>query len=531
MVGASAFVRHEALRRLSQAGRTILHHARSVLEQAGERSGGQGKASVAWVGQHNKPSVLLPVDNRAMARPSGPEPRARPKLSTSHHLTDLGNAGRLVAKHGADLHYCYAWKRWLVWDGRRWKIDDTGELQRRAKDTVISIYAEAPQIQDAETRKAVARWAQYSESAPRLRAMIQLAESEPGIPITPERLDTDLMLLNVLNGTLDLRTGKLLPHRREQLITKVVPVKYDAKAQSAPWEAFLDQIMHGNKDLIRFLQKATGYALTGDTSEQAIFILYGTGANGKSTFLQTVSAVFGDYARQTPIQTLLARRGNNIPNDVARLDGARLVTAAEAEHGQRLAESLVKQMTGGDRIAARFLHAEWFEFDPTFKIFVATNHRPQIRGTDHAIWRRIHLIPFTKTIPEGRQDKKLADKLRGELPGVLRWAVEGCLAWQRNGLGAPPLVRSATDAYREEMDPLAGFINECCLVDEATQARAGKLYEAYRQWCTASGEEAVSGRDFAQRLIEHGFEKKRDKDGMRYHGLGLLADNGEEEHE
>jgi putative DNA primase/helicase len=432
-------------------------------------------------------------------------PAAQGKIE---HLTDLGNARRFAAMHGDDVRYCLAWGKWLVWDGKRWATDETQEILRRAKATVAALYDEPASVEDPDKRKALAQHATRSESENRITAMINLARSEPGIPVTPDRLDTDPWLLNVQNGTLDLRTGELRPPQREDLITKLAPVLYDPEARRTTWEAFLKEIMAGDTELIRYLQKATGYTLTGSTREQCLFILYGTGANGKSTLLRTLGSLLGDYARQTPTETLLAKRSTSIPNDIARLQGARFVTAIEAEGGRRLAEALVKQLTGGDKIAARFLHREFFEFEPTFKLFMAVNHKPPIQGTDHAIWRRIQLIPFDVTIPETEQDKDLQEKLREELPAILRWAVEGCLSWKREGLRPPNTVISATATYQQEMDVIATFIADRCVAGPGEKENTGVLYEAYSIWCNETGERPLSKRDFGLRLREKGFEPR-----------------------
>ena len=273
----------------------------------------------------------------------------------------------------------------------------------------------------------------------------------------PDALDTDPWLLNVENGTLDLRTGQLHRHRPDDLITKVAPVHYDPEAVCPTWDMFLKRIMAGDEALVHYLQKIFGYSLTGVAREQCIFLAYGGGANGKSTAITAVTSVIGAYAQHTPTETLLVKRNDGIPNDVARLHGARLVTAAEAECHRRLAEALVKQLTGGDKIAARFLHGEWFEFTPGFKVVLAVNHKPAIQGTDHAIWRRIRLIPFTVTIPAKEQNKTLSEKLHAGNAGILRWAVDGCLAWQQDGLDPPSAVSEATAAYRDEMDTVGAF--------------------------------------------------------------------------
>jgi len=466
---------------------------------------------------------LAPEGSALSVCPQSPPPIWLPEYC---NLTDLGNARRMARLYGADLRYVGASKHWLIWDGTRWTVDDTGAVERLAKETVRQMYLYASATKDGRERSDLIRWALNSESRTRLLAMIDLAKSEEGIAISPDQPDQGPMLLNVANGTIDLRSGRLRPHRREDLITKLAPVTYDANATSPTWDRFLAQIMSGNDGLLRFLQKAVGYALTGDTSEQVIFILHGEGANGKSTFLSTVAAVLGDYARQTPVDTLLASHGTKIPNDLARLNGARFVTAAEAEHGHRMAEGLVKQITGGDKVAARFLYAEFFEFEPTFKVFLATNHKPLIEGTDYAIWRRIRLVPFTVTIPEDEQDKALASKLRQELPGILRWAVEGCLAWQREGLDVPPEVQAATAAYRADTDRVGRFLEDCCVLDPSAQTRAGELHDAYRSWCDANGEDCESAKALRARLGERGFERHRDKHGRFYRGLALKGTRG-----
>jgi putative DNA primase/helicase len=354
--------------------------------------------------------------------------------------------------------------------------------------------------------------------------MVRLAQSEPGVPVRLEELDTDPWRLNVPNGTLDLRTGALHPARPADLLTKLAGVAYDPTAPCPQWERFLGTVLNQDADLIRFLQKALGYTLTGDTREQCLFLLYGTGANGKSTLLTTVRKVCGDYARQTPTETLLLKRGDAIGNDVARLCGARFVVAVEAEGGRRLAEVLVKQLTGGDTVAVRYLYQEAFEYAPTFKLFLAVNHKPVVQGTDNAIWRRMRLIPFAVTIPIEAQDRELGDKLQTELPGILRWMVEGCLAWQREGLGIPQAVQSATEGYRGEQDVLAQFLTERCSLGQGEQVKSSDLYAEYAGWCAQAGESRLSPRELASRLQEGGYTKHRYKDGNMWRGLTLKKD-------
>jgi putative DNA primase/helicase len=331
---------------------------------------------------------------------------------------------------------------------------------------------------------------------------------------------------------LDLRSLTLREARREYLITRLVPISYDPAATCPTWLAFLEQIMGGDQALITFVQKSVGYSLTGDTREQVIFLLYGSGANGKSTFLNILLKLLGEYGRSTRTETLLAKRYEGIPNDIARLASARVVTAVESEGGRRLAEALVKQLTGGDAICARFLHREYFEFSATFKVWIACNHKPVIRGTDHAIWRRIRLVPFTVTIPDQAQDKTLTDKPSAEMPGILNWALEGCRLWQQEGLMSPHAVSRATNAYREEMDALGAFLRECCVQEGGASETAAQLYGEYTEWCKQSSEKAITKTAFGLALKERGLTAKVSGGARRWFGVrlrGLLDVDSDDE--
>jgi P4 family phage/plasmid primase-like protien len=402
--------------------------------------------------------------------------------------TDTGNAERLVGRHGHDLKHVYG-LGWFVWTGTHWQRDETGAVERRAKDTVRSIHEEAARVADDDERKELAKWAIASESATRIRAMISLARSEPGIPLRVEDLDGDPWLLNCENGTVDLSTGELREHRRENLITKVAPVEYDPDAGAPTWEAFLERALP-DESVREFVQRAVGYSLTGVVKEKVLPFLYGPKDTGKTTFVESIMNVLGDgYAQPAAPDLLLAKGGSNHPTEVADLLGKRFVATVEVQQGRKLAESLVKQLTGGDRIKARFMREDFFTFRPTHKIWFAANHRPMVRGTDDAIWGRIKLVPFEVQIPEDEQDKGLPEKLQAEASGILAWAVRGCLEWQRQGsLGEPEEVRAATREYQEEMDPLADFFDERCRLDPDSWISKRDLQRSYKEWCEATNQ-------------------------------------------
>lgn len=451
------------------------------------------------------------------------------QMTKQFKLSELGNAERLVARHGKDIRYCHEWNKWLIWTGTHWQIDLTGEVERRAKETIRAIYSEAAEIEDEEKRAALAKHAAKSETNRAISAMVELAKSEPGIPVLSDQLDSDIWLLNCKNGTLDLRTGELRPHNRKDYITRIIPTEYNPYADFEEWAKFLHRIMNDNAELISFLQRAVGYSLTGSTREQCLFMLYGCGANGKTTFLEAISDVLAGYAQRTPTDTLLAKDTSGISNDIARLKGARFVVASEVEEGKRMAESLVKQMTGGEKMTARFMRAEYFEFTPHFKLWVGTNHKPVIRGTDQAIWRRIKLIPFNVTIPPEERDKNLLNKLRREMPGILNWAVMGCMDWQKNGLGEPEEVIKATNDYRSEMDVLTRFITDCCTTNTQRSIKSSVLYKKYAEWSRDNNEFTLSQTKFSTRMQEKGFSKIRTSRGMVWEGIAIVDDDADDD--
>jgi P4 family phage/plasmid primase-like protien len=477
----------------------------------------------------NSARTEVPVSGDGAVAPVSASGRAQgaPDTGTDvHRLNDVGNARRLLAAHGEDVRYCHPQATWYMFDHQRWAPDETAEIMRRAIETARSIYTEAARTEDANERKALANHAKATESAAKLRAMVDAASWMEGVAVRPDELDRDPWLLNVRNGTIDLRTGEIRPADRADLITRMAGTAYDPGATCPTFMATLSRAMNHDAELIAYLQRWFGYGLTGDTGEQVMTLFFGTGANGKSTIIEAVAAVLGDYAQQTPAETLANRRSEGVPNDLARLRGARFVSAVETGEGSRLAENLVKQLTGGDRITARFLRQEFFEFTPCFKMVLATNHKPVIKGTDEAIWRRLHLVPFSVTIPPAERDKRLRDKLQPELPGILNWMIAGCLEWQRVGLNPPASVEAATKEYREEMDVLAAFIEDRCIQVASAETPSSRLHAAYTAWCEENGERPMSNKAFSMRMVEKGYNKVKQKDGAKWIGLACLAKEG-----
>lgn len=440
--------------------------------------------------------------------PPKPETYSGEDDGETFHRTDLGNAERLVKRHGAEIRYCHTWAKWLVWDGKRWRPDEKGLISQRATETVRSILTEAAEADEPQERRKIAGWAFESESRSRLSAMVNLARDLPGVAITPDELDANPWLLNAQNGTVDLRDGELYPHRREDFITKISPAVYDPDAEAPVWNAFIEKVLP-DSEIRGYAQRSAGYSATGTTGEECVFMPIGSGRNGKSKYLGALEYALGEYAKACNPDTLTAKKGDAIPNDVAALVGARLVITSEAEDGKRLDVQRVKQLTGGDTMSARFMRSEFFEFQFSGKVWYGTNHKPVIRDTTNSIWERVKLIPFTVTIPAEERDKDLAEKLRAEVSGVLNWIVQGCLQWQMGGLAEPKLVQEAVSEYRDEMDTLGGFLLECCQTGPDLSIGASDLYRAYAAWCDRTNEFKLTQTNFGRRLGERGFASRR----------------------
>ena len=434
--------------------------------------------------------------------------------------SDLGNAERFVGAHGNVVRYCPPASRWLVWDTNRWRWDDTDLVVTLAQDTVRGMLHEALAIEDNLKRQAHATHALRSHARGRIDAMLSLAG--PLVAVRPDELDARPQLLNVANGTLDLATNALAPHDPDALITKLAPAVYDARAKCPNWTAFLNDITSGNRDMAGYLQRAVGYSLTGETLEHVLFMLYGSGCNGKTTFIEALRNVFGDYARAADFATFIQHRSPSAPrNDLAMLRGARFVTAAESDDGGKLDESFVKQVTGGDKVTARFLYSEHFEFRPEFKLWLSTNHKPTIHGTDDGIWRRIRLLPFTVRIPDSKIDRHLPEKLKAESSGILRWALDGLADYRERGLDEPAIVLNATKAYRADEDLIGRFLAACCSVGTSTQIQARALYNAYLRWAGTNGEPVLDERKFSRAMSERGIQGGRMTAGRFWTGISL----------
>jgi putative DNA primase/helicase len=436
--------------------------------------------------------------------------------------TDTRNAERFAAQHGADVRWCEKWRRWLAWDGKRWTEDAATITRRRAGLTARSIYREVADVENDGERAGLRKWAKHSESAQGRHNMIELARSEEGIEIKTDELDRDPSTLNVENGTLDLRTGELRPHRREDFLTKLAPVTFDPTATCPTFDRFLSEVMDGRADLVDYLHRALGYGMTGDVREHCLFFFHGRGRNGKSTLLNIIRHVMGEYSTECAPDLLLMTRSDRHPTERAALAGKRFASTVEVEDGRRFAEVLVKQLTGGDPITARRMREDFWTFMPTWKIFLAANHRPTIRGTDDAIWTRIHLVPFDVSF-NGREDRDLPAKLQAERAGILAWLVRGAVEWHRRGLDPiPDAMRAAVESYRAEMDTIGAFLTDCCDLDPKFSENAGELFRRYELWAKETGgEDPVNSTVFGRRLTSHGYGYDRTEKGRYRRGLRL----------
>ncbi|MDX2092504.1 MAG: phage/plasmid primase, P4 family [Kofleriaceae bacterium] len=455
-------------------------------------------------------------------------------IATTYRMTELGNAQRFAAKHGDRLRYVQSRDLWLVWDGRRWCHDELGSPVEAAKRVVADLYKESGEFaaraaagdeQSGRRAEELARFARASSKASALGAMVQLARSESPIAATSAMFDHEPFALTVRNGTLDLRTAALRPHRQDDMITKLADVDFDANAACPRFDAFLARVLP-DADVRDFVQRYFGYALTGHVGEQVLAFFYGGGANGKSVLLDTLLALLGDYALRAAPDLVLAKHGDAHPTELADLEGRRLVVCSEIEQGRAWAESTIKRITGDTTITARKMRQDFYTFAATHKLIIAANTKPTVRGTDHAIWRRMRLVPFEVTIPPHERDRDLAAKLLAdEAPGILAWAVRGCLAWQRDGLAAPAAIMSATEDYRAEQDVLGHWIADACVLADGVWATTATLYESYTTWCRATGREPWTRDTVRARLLERqGITESNRGIGRGLKGIGLRSE-------
>lgn len=456
---------------------------------------------------------------------SAPPAKSTP-VGKMYKFDDLGNSERLLDMFGHMLKFFYTEHKFLYYENGKWYRDNFEYcqtladcvIQRMEQEDTAGVYAENEDMQ-----KAFKKHIKKTRSQNARKNMV--AGAAHFMPVLPEQLDRDRTIIGVKNGVLDLKTGELKPHDSKYFLTKQIPFAYHQNAEKPEkWLKFLDEIFLSDKELIRYVQKAVGYSLSGSNAEQCAFFLHGTGNNGKSLFLEILRYIFGDYASNIQADTVMMQNkaGNSASSDLARLQGSRLVTCSESAEGVRLNEPLIKQMTGDDIMTVRKLYCEEFEFHPEFKLWMATNHKPAIRGTDKGIWRRIHLIPFQLDIPANRVDRNLKYKLAKESESILKWAVDGCLLWQKEGLQMPKKVLDAVSEYRKEMDVVSKFLDACCITGNG-EVKASVLYAVYLKWAGENTEYKMSNTKFGIEMQKK-FQKVKKANGLFYTGLELAED-------
>lgn len=490
----------------------VIHHT-DTGETYGERTIAMAISSTPTTILDNKQQYeefSFNVTGEAVADDSVEE-----KPEKKFRLTELGNAERIAYEYGNIIKYVNE-IGWMIWDGKRWRIDDKKEIERITAKVLRQLHKAEDEV--------LRRWASNCEK--RNIRMNSIKDLMPLVPGSRIEFDKDKYLFNIENGVINLKTGELIPHDRNLGITKISNVSFDKEAKCPNWLEFLDSIFLGDKDLSEYMQRLIGYSLTGEITEQNMMFLVGGGSNGKSTFINTIKDLMGEYGKQAKSDTFIKKKETGANNDIARLVGARFVSAIESEEGERLSESFVKQITGGEPVLARFLRQEFFEYLPEFKVFFTTNHKPIIGGLDEGIWRRIKLIPFNLNLPAHKRDKKLSEKLSLELPGILNWAIEGCLKWQESGLKEPKVVAAATSNYKDDMDLLGPFLLECCYVDrkdETVKIEATELFRVYDNFsCKNSDTSVKNSRAFYRMMETKGFIKKRGPRNKNYfYGITL----------
>lgn len=437
---------------------------------------------------------------------------------------DTGNADRFIDRYGHLYKHSYITNKFYIYDGKKWKVDDRGAIRKLIDEMIESIKNEkvlhSEDVTEEEAREAFQKYYKKTRGTQsKKNIMNELMHRKT---VTPDDFDRDDMLINVANGYIDLTSRELYKHDINKMFSQITNTDYTEKMQPAVWLDFLNDIFAGDKAVIRYIQKALGYSLTGSTREQIMFILFGKGRNGKSIFVETIAEILGDYSNNMQAKSLMVKKNDNVNTDIARLSKARFVTSSEPNEGFRFDEGLIKQLTGGDKVTARFLYAEEFEYTPKFKIWVSTNHKPIIRGTDDGIWRRLVLIPFDVQIPEEKVDKDLKYKLLREAPAILNWMAEGAYMWMQEGLAMPEKLKEAVQKYRNEMDTLGQFIEDCCKVDKNSSEKVSNLHQAYKTWSNdnLTSTKVLGMKSFSQKMEER-FVKESRRDANYFNGIEI----------
>jgi len=470
----------------------------------------------------NKISSLIPKvvnEIEQLAQRNGLDNREQKVRDQPLGDTDIANSRRLAKQYGEVIRFTPE-RGWYAFDGRRWAHDEKQvRVQALAKLTAESIFDE---VKNSADRDVAYRHAKRSQSRQAIDAMIWLARSEPGIAASLNSFDAHPWLFNVANGTLNLKTGALQQHERNDLITAITDVAFDPTATCSQWEAFLHRVLAGDDALCAYVRRFVGYLLAGDVRDQSLHFLYGNGANGKSTFCEVLFRLLGDYAVIASPDLIVMKRHASIPNDVARLRGVRAAIMNETRQGTRFDEAKLKDLTGGDALTARFLHQEFFDFLPTHRLVIRGNHKPGIVGTDEGIWRRLRLLPFTVEIPVAERDDALAKKIiEHELPGILNWALQGSLEWQCAGMNPPTVVTDAVKAYRQESDTLGRFLDEYCEINARGFIASSTLMASYKKYCDLHSEQCISAKDLCEEMESRGFPRKKTDKCNGFRGLRL----------
>jgi putative DNA primase/helicase len=452
-------------------------------------------------------------------------------------LDGIGNAERFVSHHGKDTNYCFEIEQWYIWSGGRWSLKEKASLEHMVKQSARSIEEEKTRaLNDRsanvhEVEREYKKHIKYSCGSRGLDEVLKISRSEPGMHVRLEQIDADPHMFNCQNGTIDLRTGKLKQHSRNDLISMISPASLLPGARCERWQQFMMQVFDGDSEMISFVQRAMGYTLCGLTSEQCLFFMHGPGANGKSVLASVMLHVLGDYGQRAPAELVSKpdkiAAGRATP-DIYRLRGARGVVTSELQERQKFNEAQLKDMTGGDRLVARGIYKEPVEFDPTHKLWLNGNHKPEISGLDHGIWRRLVIIPMEVIINDRDRDPELLCKLKSEANGILGWMVQGFLDWQENGLCKPDRVLNATSQLRQESDVVGRFLNECCELAAGLTVSKAKLYNHFEQWCKDNGETAIRKNNFGTRIMSRGIVEKRGSQVRSWVNIGIMGDHSDE---